>query len=117
MFKSIRNRCVILVLALLLAGCAKPENILVKEQIAILEKKADLFGRVTDKSSYEQIQPEYKVLSERIVKIDEELITLGAERRRAALAAHKVEMDQAMARMSAAKTKATKLAFGDLPKR
>ena len=66
MSKSIRNGCGILVLAILIVGCAKQEDKLVKEQVATIEKTAELFEKVTDKASFEAMQPEIDRKSTRL---------------------------------------------------
>jgi hypothetical protein len=91
----------------LVAGCAKREDKLVKERIALFEKIAEEFEAVTDKASMDAARPKIAELEAKVRKTDEEL--KGLPGREAAEAANKTEFDAAMVRRGKAKTLAAKL--------
>ena len=98
MSKSMRNGWVILALAVLVAGCAKPGDKLMKEQVELKGKMAEQFEKVTDKASYEQIQPELKTLQGKFESNQNELAALTKEQQDAVIESNKTEMDSATKR-------------------
>ena len=112
-----RFGCLGLVLAVLAAGCAKSEDKLVNEQLAILTKMAESYETVTDKDSYGQIQPEQNDLGQKLAKNREEIAALSEARRDAALASHEAELKEAFDRVSKGKRSAIEKANGLRPRK
>lgn len=87
-------------------------NKLVKEQIAIYEKMAAVFEKVTDKASMAVVPNELDPLVKRLNEVSAELAALPAEKRDPVLAAHKAQLDAAKDKMALAKKNAATKAHG-----
>jgi hypothetical protein len=111
MLRSIRNSCAILTLTAILSGCGASADQLLREQIALTDRIAEAYEKVTDKKSYDEAEPKIKLLSDQLVELDEKFNAVSPQRKEVALASCAAEMDQAMTRLKTAKTQAARLAF------
>ncbi len=115
MSRSMWSGCAIIVLALIASGCAKPEDKLVKEQLATLQQLSAAYATVVDDKSWNAAKPEIGVLGRQMGELDKKLTELGAERKDAALKKHAAELKDAADRLNIAKRKAAQTAWGVQP--
>ena len=108
MGNATRHGAAIFVLALLITGCAKPEDKWLKEQISIMEQSADHYDKVTDKSSLDQVQPTITALFDRYGKLNEEINALPPDRKEAVKKKYEPLLVPAITRSTVARTKAMK---------
>jgi hypothetical protein len=97
-----------------IGGCSKgpPEDNLMLERIATIEKIAALYEKVTDKASFQATEPQIQPLGEKLTKVNEQFEALPPETKQAALDKHAGALEAAMSRLKAAKTNAATVAFG-----
>ena|ERR1051325_9692611 len=115
MSKSMRNGLGIAAIALLLTGCGpSPEEELVKEQVALVEKMASLYEKVTDKDSLKAADKESTALGKRVTQINAELEVLPAEKKDAARAAQKTNLEAAYNKLGIARDSAKRIAHPEL---
>jgi uncharacterized protein HemX len=104
--------CAVALLALLAAaGCntqRSQANKLAKERVAVTEQMAVLFEGVTDRSSKQRAEPEYKALMDKLREVNEKLDALPKDVKTEALNLNSIQYDQATERLAKAKEKASK---------
>jgi len=103
-----RNGFVLLVLGLLVtcnSGCGKPENRLVKQQIALNNEIAAEMDKVTDKASAEPIGKAVEAIQKKYEADSAAWSALPAETQVAAKAAHQAEYDQSLEKLKEARKK------------
>jgi hypothetical protein len=107
----------ILVLTGLLAGCnakQKPEEKVLKDQIATLDKLTEIYDKISDKDTFGSAQPLLKIYLEKLGRQKEEFDAFPADRKEAAMKVEGENVELANARLTMVKDKMRNLVFGKL---
>jgi predicted RNA-binding protein (virulence factor B family) len=110
MSKFYRNGLAVLIFGLLVTGCSKPGDKLVKQKIACFNEGAEELEKTTDKDSHLRALIAVRVIFEKNVENDKELGLLkesNPDAYKAAMEANKEEFEKAEGRFRAAKAKSS----------